>query len=209
VTLNIKVAGDEKVLPVKVAKHLTIEELKVVLLQEWERQAPDGAPDKARASCPPSQVRLIFSGRQLETDKSMDDYCFGTPAGRSGGAGALTIHMVLPSPEARAEANGSGGSSVASPPAAGAAEAFDALAGGLQPKFVGAAAAEGGGRGKGAREMRKEGKGGKCGEDGPQELRIPCEARHYASGVWCRAYRGNRTSASQVYGCVGEKGEGA
>jgi len=193
-TLNIKVAGDERVLVVKVAKTHSIDALKHELLQHWQQQAP-ASPGAApsSASFPHTLVRLIFAGRQLEADKNMQDYNFGSSSG--GGAATApahqTIHMVLPTPETIEQAT------AAMSLDSGADEAGGGAA--PNPIFCSMVSTPDGSEGKGGKDRHAGGrdKGG-GGKEAKTQLSIACQAKHYGSGAWCRAERGARASCGEV-----------
>jgi len=166
-SLSIKVAGDERVLAVSVAKGLSVPALREELLRRWQQEkATGGAQQAPRAASNPAQVRLIFAGRLLEDDKTLEDYVSGGRGGAAGAGAAHTIHMVLPAPELSDDGDSAGeeGGEGAGAGTAGAADA------GAQE---GDRDNTGGGRRREAKQDKKA-----------QELRIPCEARYYRAGGW-------------------------
>jgi hypothetical protein len=211
--LSIKVAGDEQVLVANVAKAISVPALKQELLRRWQQQAPALSGAAPAAALPAAQVRLIFGGRLLEDDKTFEEQVQQVQQAQNRGAGAAgsayTIHMVLPAPDILLAPDISENERLAvqnledvhpsSPPpgdTAGEKEDEAPGAGAARLSHAGAkdagscdgrGATAGAGRGRDSRQDKKA-----------QELRIPCDARYYRGGGWCRAERGARVSATEV-----------
>ena len=217
--LSIKVAGEEgETLKIKVAKNISIEELKKELKKRLVRT------NVRCGTVAHEDLRLIYAGRQLEADKTMEDYSLGTQdsspvskgtvLGSGGGASAVvphTIHVVIP--HLTAVEAGAPDDQTPSPvpkfccssrPSGHVRDSYNAGAGGRAGK-EGQRVRRGGGERAGRdtadkeKEARKdEDKKTRDREEHSTDFRIPCQAMHYATAKWCRAERGGRASLSEV-----------
>ena len=215
--LSIKVAGEEReTLKIKVAKNISIQELKKELKKHLVRT------NVRCGTVAHEDLRLIYAGRQLEADKTMEDYSLGnhdsspvskgTVLGSGGGASAVvphTIHVVIP--HLTAGEAGAPDDQTPSPvpkfccasgPSGHVRDSSNAGAGVMAGK-EGQRVRRGGGERAGrdtadkAKEARKDEKT-RDREEHSTDFRVPCQAMHYATAKWCRAERGGRASLTEV-----------